>query len=62
MIFSQWGLTCKPLLHRPVALATRSVGILAAALWAGWGLLWYRLTRRISQAVRGAIHDILVLG
>lgn len=48
MIFLYWDdgmiVTCQPLLFRPVALATRSVEVLAAALWVGSGLLWDRLT------------------
>ncbi len=38
------GMTGKSPLCRPVALATRSVEVLAAALWVGSGLLWDRLT------------------
>ena len=63
-MFSYWDdgmiLTCKPLLSRPVALATRSAEVLAAALWVGSGLLWYRLTRRVL--VIFSYWDDLVLG
>ena len=65
-MFSYWDdgmiMTCQPLLSRPVALATRSAEVLAAALCVGSGLLWYRLTRRASQADEEGIGDVLVLG
>lgn len=53
------------LLCRPVALATRSVQVLAAALWVGSGLLYDRVTggvqRNAPQRAKQVLDTLLLV-
>ena len=58
-------LKCFPPFCRPVALATRSIQVLAAALWVGSGLLYDQVTGGVQlnapQRAKQVLHTLLLV-